>query len=106
MITLMRSGAATSVSILTESLLPQIKNEQQKKLLIFADSRQDTAHQAGYLRDRHQTFAQRQLTYKTIERYEQREKTHIPLDELNISVYNYSKNAWKSEADALNSTRA
>lgn len=101
-ITLMRSGAATSVSILTESLLPQIKNKQQKKLLIFADSRQDTAHQAGYLRDRHQTFAQRQLTYKTIERYEQRENTRIPLDELNISVYNYSKNTWNSEADALN----
>ncbi len=101
-ITLMRSGAATSVSILTESLLPQIKNKQEKKLLIFADSRQDTAHQAGYLRDRHQTFAQRQLTYKTIEQYEQREKMRMPLDDLNISVYNYSKNTWNSEADALN----
>jgi ATP-dependent helicase YprA (DUF1998 family) len=101
-ITLMRSGAATSVSILTESLLPQIKREQEKKLLIFADSRQDTAHQAGYLRDRHQTFAQRQLTYKTIEQYEQREKLPVPLDDLNITVYNYSKNAWNSEADALN----
>jgi len=45
--------------------------DNEKKLLVFADSRQDTAHQAGYLRDRHQTFAQRQLTYKTIEYYEQ-----------------------------------
>jgi superfamily II DNA/RNA helicase len=101
-ITLMRSGAATSVSILTESLLPQIKEKDEKRLLIFADSRQDTAHQAGYLRDRHQTFAQRQLTYKTIEQYERREKMPVPLDELNMRVYNYSKNTWDSEAEALN----
>jgi hypothetical protein len=100
-ITLMRSGAATSVSILTESLLSQLRKDE-KKLLIFADSRQDTAHQAGYLRDRHQTFAQRQLTYKTIEHYEQQKGMQPPLEDLATSVYNYSKNAWQSEADALN----
>ncbi len=100
-ITLMRSGAATSVSILTESLLPALK-EREKKLLIFADSRQDTAHQAGYLRDRHQTFAQRQLAYKTIKDYEGQKHLPHALKNLAISVYDHSREEWKNEADALN----
>lgn len=106
-ITLMRSGAAASVSILTESLLPELKAAEdggigEKKALIFADSRQDTAHQAGYLRDRHQTFAQRQLVYQTLEHYEKSEGMGITLNTLAQEVYTYSKNAWGSETDALN----
>src|SRR5258707_5832708 len=97
----MRTGAATAVSILTESLLPELK-EDEKKLLIFADSRQDTAHQAGYLRDRHQTFAQRQLTNKTIQNYERQEDQLQALENLALSVYDYSRVAWKNEVDALN----
>ena len=106
-ITLMRSGAAATVSILTESLLSQLKADpdrgiDEKKMLIFADSRQDTAHQAGYIRDRHQTFTQRQLTYKTIEQFEDHTKMCLPLEVLTQEVYKFSKHEWKSEADALN----
>ncbi len=106
-ITLMRSGAAATVSILTESLLSQLKSDpehgiDEKKMLIFADSRQDTAHQAGYIRDRHQTFTQRQLTYKTVEQYEDSTNLCLPLENLTQEVYKFSKNEWKSEADALN----
>ena len=106
-ITLMRSGAAATVSILTESLLSQLKSDpergiDEKKMLIFADSRQDTAHQAGYIRDRHQTFTQRQLTYKTVEQYEEHAHMCLPLEILTQEVYKFSKNEWKSEADALN----
>jgi hypothetical protein len=109
-ITLTRGSAAISVSILAESLLPSLKESNkgndgkrnEKKLLIFADSRQDTAHQAGYLRDRHQTFAQRQLTYRTVEAYEERQEHGIPLSILAQEVYKYAKNTWNSEVDALN----
>lgn len=71
-ITPFRSGAAASVSILTQSLFPELEgphndNPGEKKLLVFADSRQDTAHQAGYLRDRHQTYSQRQLLYRVLQ---------------------------------------
>jgi hypothetical protein len=76
------------------------KNE--KRLLIFADSRQDTAHQAGYTRDRHQTFTQRQIVYRSLHDYEHTEGLPIPLDKLHTEVYLACRRAWGSDVDAVN----
>lgn len=65
-ITPLRSGAAASVAVLAQTLLPRLDADARKRLLIFADSRQDTAHQAGFLRDRHQVFTQRQIVYQML----------------------------------------
>jgi len=100
-ITLLRGGPATSVSIITEGLLPTL-SQDEKRVLIFADSRQDTAHQAGYSRDRHQTFTQRQIVYRALQDHEEREGMPITLDQLYLEVYTYCRREWQSEADALN----
>lgn len=100
-ITLLHGGAATSVSIITEGLLPTL-SEDEKRVLIFADSRQDTAHQAGYSRDRHQTFTQRQITYRALHSYEETQGLSVPLNKLPTEVFIYARHEWKSEAEALN----
>lgn len=57
-LTLLRTGVASSVSVLGTHHLDTIP-EEQRKLLVFADNRQDAAHQAGYMGDRHRQFALR-----------------------------------------------
>lgn len=57
-LTLLRTGVASSVSVLGTHHLDKVP-EQERKLLIFADNRQDAAHQAGYMSDRHRQFALR-----------------------------------------------
>jgi len=59
-LTLLRTGQAASVSVLAthhlDNLLPA-----ERKLLVFADNRQEAAHQAGYTGDRHRQFAVRHV---------------------------------------------
>lgn len=57
-LTLLRTGVASSVSVLGTHHLDKVP-EDERKLLIFADNRQDAAHQAGYMGDRHRQFALR-----------------------------------------------
>jgi len=57
-LSLLRTGVASSVSVLGTHHLDAVP-EDQRKLLIFADNRQDAAHQAGYMGDRHRQFAVR-----------------------------------------------
>ena len=40
--------------------------ERERRLLIFADSRQDTAYQAGYLDDVTAEYAWRQVAYRMV----------------------------------------
>lgn len=64
-ITALSSSTAIGVSILTWLTLGNL-DEQQRRLLIFADSRQDTAYQAGYLQDVTSEYSWRQLTYRFV----------------------------------------
>jgi very-short-patch-repair endonuclease len=57
-LTLLRSGAASSNSVLATHHLDKLP-AKERKLLIFADNRQEAAHQAGYMGDRHRQFAVR-----------------------------------------------
>ncbi|MBI5899705.1 MAG: DEAD/DEAH box helicase [Rhodocyclales bacterium] len=57
-LTLLRTGVASSVSVLGTHHLDKMP-EGERKLLVFADNRQDAAHQAGYMGDRHRQFALR-----------------------------------------------
>lgn len=57
-LTLLRTGVASSVSVLGTHHLDKVP-EDERKLLVFADNRQDAAHQAGYMSDRHRQFALR-----------------------------------------------
>jgi very-short-patch-repair endonuclease len=57
-LSLLRTGVASSVSVLSTHHLDEIP-EDQRKLLVFADNRQDAAHQAGYMSDRQRQFALR-----------------------------------------------
>lgn len=57
-LTLLRTGVASSVSVIATHHLDRLP-EAERKLLVFADNRQDAAHQAGYMGDRHRQFALR-----------------------------------------------
>jgi hypothetical protein len=57
-LTLLRTGVAASVSVLTTHHLDKLE-PADRKLLVFADNRQEAAHQAGYMGDRHRQFAVR-----------------------------------------------
>ena len=59
-VTPLRTGTASTVAILATHHLDKLKDED-RKLLIFSDNRQDAAHQAGYLSDKHRAFALRHL---------------------------------------------
>lgn len=100
-LTPLRSGAAPSIAVLAQSLLPALE-PGEKKFLIFADSRQDTAHQAGYLRDRHQVFTQRQLVYRILLQHEQQTGAAIALPELAREVFLQTRALFDSEVDAVN----
>jgi len=55
-ITPLSSGAASSTSVLATHHLDRLP-ATERKILIFADNRQEAAHQAGYMGDRHRQFA-------------------------------------------------
>jgi hypothetical protein len=57
-VTPLRTGTASTVSVLTTHHLDPLENDD-RKLLVFADNRQDAAHQAGYTADKHRSFALR-----------------------------------------------
>src|SRR5579875_1026821 len=65
-ITSLSSSTAVGVSILTWILMGRLR-EDERRLLIFADSRQDTAYQAGYLTDVTAEYAWRQVTYRMVQ---------------------------------------
>jgi ATP-dependent helicase YprA (DUF1998 family) len=57
-VTPLRTGTASTVSVLATHHLDDLARED-RKLLVFADNRQDAAHQAGYSADRHRSIALR-----------------------------------------------
>lgn len=56
----LRTGTASTVSAIATHHLDNLP-EVDRKLLVFADNRQDAAHQAGYTSDKHRTFAMRHI---------------------------------------------
>lgn len=100
----LRSGAVPSIAVLAQSLLPALE-EDEKKFLIFADSRQDTAHQAGYLRDRHQVFTQRQLVYRILQEHEKAGAGPIALQDLAREVFLQTRALLGDEHEAFNLLR-
>lgn len=59
-VTPLRTGTASTVSVLVTHHLDRLSGED-RKLLVFADNRQDAAHQAGYTADKHRAFVFRHL---------------------------------------------
>jgi hypothetical protein len=59
-VTPLRTGTASTVSAIATHHLDLLAG-QDRKLLIFADNRQDVAHQAGYTSDKHRSFSIRHL---------------------------------------------
>ncbi|HAA04632.1 MAG TPA: hypothetical protein DCE18_14900, partial [Syntrophobacteraceae bacterium] len=59
-VTPLRTGTASTVSAIATHHLDDLPGSD-RKLLLFADNRQDAAHQAGYTSDKHRTFAMRHI---------------------------------------------
>jgi len=64
-VTAFGTSVAASVAVLTSAVMRRL-SEQERRLLIFSDNRQDTAFQAGYLQDKHGQFTKRQLIYQVV----------------------------------------
>lgn len=64
-LTLLRSGVASSNSLLATHHIDWLE-ESDRKLLMFSDNRQDAAYQAGYMNDRHRLFALRHAIYDVV----------------------------------------
>ena len=72
-VTAFGTSVAASVSVLASAIAGRL-DDQERRLLIFSDNRQDTAFQAGYLRDKHGQFTKRQLIYQVV--HEEAEAGH------------------------------
>lgn len=64
-VTPLRTGTSSTVSVLVTHHL-DLLNEGDRKLLVFADNRQDAAHQAGYTADKHRSFALRHVVAQVV----------------------------------------
>jgi len=64
-VTPLRTGTASTVAILTTHHLDGLGGDD-RKLLVFADNRQDAAHQAGYTADKHRTHALRHIIAREV----------------------------------------
>jgi len=64
-VTPLRTGTASTVSVLATHHLDRLEGDD-RKLLVFADNRQDVAHQAGYTADKHRSFALRHVVARAV----------------------------------------
>ncbi len=67
-VTPVRSLEAYDVMVLAQTMLAAMAEPQLRKLLIFADSRQDAAFQAGWMESRSLRFRVRHMLYQILER--------------------------------------
>ncbi len=61
-----RSAGVADVTILAQSMLTMMSEPTLRKLLIFADSRQDAAFQAGWMDERAKRFRLRHIAYQIV----------------------------------------
>ncbi len=65
-VTPLRTGTASTVSVLATHHLDRLDGPD-RKLLVFGDNRQDVAHQAGYTADKHRSFALRHAVARAVQ---------------------------------------
>lgn len=80
-VTPLRTGTASTVSVLATHHLDDLQ-EDDRKLLVFADNRQDVAHQAGYSADRHRSIALRHSILAEVRAAISEGKGPLPLPDL------------------------
>lgn len=64
MISYTRSAAVADVTILAQSMLTMMSEPSLRKVLIFTDSRQEAAFQAGWMQQRSKRFRLRHIAYQ------------------------------------------
>jgi hypothetical protein len=80
-VTTFGTSVAASVAVLASALAGRL-DERERRLLIFSDNRQDTAFQAGYLRDKHGQFTKRQLIYQVVHEEAEAKRPAVGLADL------------------------
>ncbi len=87
-VTTFGTSVAASVAVLTSSIMKRL-DEQERRLLIFSDNRQDTAFQAGYLADKNGQFTKRQLIYQVVDDEAEQGHPAVGLADLPRLLYTY-----------------
>lgn len=85
-VTPLRSSTMVSINILVEGLFQNL-SEDQRRLIVFCDNRQDTAFQAAYLNHKHAQFTNRQLTYQVLEEHQREEGRPVSFEKLQQLLY-------------------
>jgi ATP-dependent helicase YprA (DUF1998 family) len=80
-VTPLRSATMVSINILVEGLFQHLAPEQ-RRLIVFADNRQDTAFQAAYLNHKHAQFTSRQLIYQVLSEQQEQEGKPVSFEKL------------------------
>ncbi|MBI2899240.1 MAG: DEAD/DEAH box helicase [Planctomycetes bacterium] len=81
----LRTGTASTVSAIMTHHLDPLEG-QDRRLLVFADNRQDVAHQAGYTSDKHRAFALRHVIAHEVHKANGR---GVSLDELPQIIFDH-----------------
>ncbi|MFH1532056.1 MAG: DEAD/DEAH box helicase [Pseudomonadota bacterium] len=63
-----QSSEVADVTILSQSMLTAMQEEELQKLLVFSDNRQDAAFQAGWMEERSKRFRLRHLLYEILQK--------------------------------------
>ncbi len=84
------SSIAADIAVIATSLLSNLE-EDERKLLIFSDNRQDSAHQAGYMGDRHVKFTLRQLIYFIANKRKKEGKYPLDVEHLAEEVFDMGR---------------
>ena len=94
------TGVSSNVSYLTASLLTNLDKED-RKCLIFADARQDTALQAGFLKYRMSRIIFRNYILRYL-----KTKKEVPLSNLHTSLISYFRDEYYKKELGLDTDQA
>jgi len=97
------SSEVYDVHILAQSLLGAMPEKELQKLIVFADSRQDAAFQAGWMAERSKRFRLRHLLYSILEKDKEKiwslDKLTEEIVEEAIRLGMFKRLSWGQEDD-------
>lgn len=99
------SSEVYDVHILAQSLLGAMPEKELQKLIVFADSRQDAAFQAGWMAERSKRFRLRHLLYSILEKDKEKirhlDKLAEEIVEEAIRLGLFKRLPWEQEDDEI-----
>ena len=81
-----RASSVADVHILAQEMISAAGSDDERRLLIFADNRQDAAFQAGWMRDHARRYRLRYLLLETLRKLEEAGDAPVSVGDLHADV--------------------